>query len=129
MELTVEFTSVLAQAQQMIGTNGVDRFVGNLGMVAQMKPDVLDKFDADAWADMYSESLGVDPKMIIGNERVGFIREARAEAARKQEMMESVAQQASAAKDLGSVSTDQPNLATDMLNQLQGYGSPSGVDA
>jgi hypothetical protein len=129
MDLSVEFTSVLAQAQQMIGTNGVDRFVGNLGMVAQMKPDVLDKFDADAWADMYSESLGVDPKMIIGNERVGFIREARAEAARKQEMMESVAQQASAAKDLGSVSTDQPNLATDMLNQLQGYGSPSGVDA
>lgn len=128
MELNVEFTSVLAQAQQMIGTNGVDRFVGNLGMIAQMKPDVLDKFDADVWADMYSESLGVDPKMIIGNERVGFIREARAEAQRKQEMLESAAQQASVAKDLGGVKTDEPNMAMDMLNQLQGYGSPSGVE-
>jgi hypothetical protein len=128
MELNVEFTSVLAQAQQAIGTNGVDRFVGNLGMIAQMKPDVLDKFDSDAWADMYSESLGVDPKMIIGNERVGFIREARAEAQRKQEMIESAAQQASVAKDLGGVKTDEPNMAMDLMNQLQGYGSPSGVE-
>lgn len=128
MELSVEFVSVLAQAQQMIGTNGVDRFVGNLGVVAQMKPDVLDKFDADAWADMYSESLGVDPKMIIGNERVGFIREARAEAQRKQEMLESAAAQAGVAKDLGSVKTDEDNMAMDMMNQLQGYGSPSGVE-
>jgi len=128
MELSVEFTSVLAQAQQMIGTNGVDRFVGNLGTIAQMKPDVLDKFDADVWADMYSESLGVDPKMIIGSERVGFIREARAEAQRKQEMLESAAQQAAVAKDLGGVKTDESNMAMDMMNQLQGYGSPSGVE-
>jgi len=127
-ELNVEFTSVLAQAQQMIGTNGVDRFVGNLGMIAGMKPEVLDKFDADAWADMYSDSLGVDPKMIIGNERVGFIREARAEAQRKQEMLASAQQQAAVAKDLGGVKTDEPNMAMDMLNQLQGYGSPSGVE-
>lgn len=128
MELEVEFTSVLAQAQQAIGTNGVDRFVGALGMVAQYKPDVLDKFDSDAWADMYSESLGVDPKMIIGNERVGFVREARAEAQRKAEMMESVNAQADAAQKLGSVKTDEPNMAMDLLNQLQGYGSPSGTE-
>ena len=128
MELEVEFTSVLAQAQQMIGTNGVDRFVGNLGVIAQMKPEVLDKFDGDVWVDMYADALGVDPKMIIGNERVGFIREARAEAQRKQEMLESAQQQAGVAKDLGSVKTDESNMAMDMLNQLQGYGSPSGVE-
>jgi hypothetical protein len=26
----------------------VDRFVGNLGAIAQMKPDVIDKFDSDS---------------------------------------------------------------------------------
>lgn len=128
MDLNVEFTSVLAQAQQAIGTNAVDRFTGALGVVAQFKPDVLDKFDADVWADMYSDSLGVDPKMIIGNERVGFIREARAEQARKAEMLESVNAQADAAQKLGSVKTDEPNMAMDMLNQFSGYGSPSGVE-
>ena len=40
MDLNVEFVSMLAQAQRAIGTNSVDRFVGNLGAIAQMKPDV-----------------------------------------------------------------------------------------
>ncbi|MHB1371260.1 MAG: portal protein, partial [Pseudomonadaceae bacterium] len=34
MELNVEFVSMLAQAQRAIATNSVDRFVGNLGAVA-----------------------------------------------------------------------------------------------
>jgi hypothetical protein len=52
MDLNVEFVSMLAQAQRAIGTNSVDRFVGNLGQIATMKPDILDKFDSDQWADM-----------------------------------------------------------------------------
>jgi len=128
MELNVEFTSMLAQAQQAIGTNAVDRFTGALGIVAELKPDVLDKFDSDAWADMYSENLGVDPKMIIGNERVGFIREARAEAQRKADMLEQVNAEAEAAAKLGTVKTNEPNMAMDVLNQFSGYGSPSSVE-
>jgi hypothetical protein len=31
MPLNVEFVSMLAQAQKAIGTNSIDRFVGNLG--------------------------------------------------------------------------------------------------
>jgi hypothetical protein len=42
-----------------------DRFVGNLGVVASFKPDVLDKFDSDKWADIYSDQLGVDPELIV----------------------------------------------------------------
>ena len=59
----VEFVSMLAQAQRAIGTNSIDRYVNNMGMVAQMKPDVLDKFDSDVWADSYADMLGVDPKL------------------------------------------------------------------
>lgn len=127
-DLQVEFVSVLAQAQRAIGVNAADRFVNSLGIVAQMKPDVLDKFDSDAWAEMYADSLGVDPKMIIGNERVGFIREARMEQQRKEEQLMSIQAQAEAAQKLGSVKTDERNAATDLLNQVSGYGSPSGVE-
>lgn len=129
VELNVEFTSVLAQAQQAIGTDAVDRYVNTIGVVAQLKPGVLDKFDEDVWADQYADALGVDPKMIIGNERVGFIREARAEQERKQAAMDSAAQQASVAKDLGAVDTgDGGNMAMDVMNQFAGYGSPSGTE-
>ncbi|WP_300379622.1 portal protein [Henriciella sp.] len=127
-ELQVEFVSVLAQAQRAVGTNGIDRFIGSLGVVAQMKPDVLDKFDADQWAEMYSDSLGVDPKMIIGNERVGFIRQARAEREQQEQQMAAAAQQAETASKLGSIDTSGQNGATDVLNMFQGYNSPSAVD-
>ena len=69
MDINVEFVSMLAQAQRAVGTNSIDRFVGNLGMVAQMKPEVLDRFDADQYAEIYGDMLGVDPRLIVADER------------------------------------------------------------
>ena len=77
MDLNIEFVSMLAQAQRAIGTNAVDRFVGNLGAIAQMKPDILDKFDQDQWADVYADMLGVDPSLIVADKDVALLRDAR----------------------------------------------------
>lgn len=128
IELNVEFTSVLAQAQQAVGTDAVDRYVNTIGVVAQMKPGVLDKFDEDVWADQYADALGVDPKMIIGSERVAFLREERAKQQQQAEAREAAAQVAATAKDLGSVETAGGNMAMDVMNQFSGYGSPSGTE-
>lgn len=81
MDLNVEFVSMLAQAQRAIATNSVDRYVSHLGAVAQIKPEVLDKLDADYWADMYADSLGIDPKLIVSSEKVALIRQQRQQAA------------------------------------------------
>ena len=124
MELNVEFVSMLAQAQRAIGTNSVDRFVGNLGVVAQIKPDVLDKFNADEWADAYSDMLGVDPKMIVANENVAMIREARNAAAAERAQQEQMMQSAVAAKDLASAKTNDPNMLTNVIDMFSGYNSP-----
>ena len=74
MELNVEFVSMLHK-HNCIGTNSIDRYVNNMGMVAQMKPDVLDKFDSDAWADGYADMLGEDPKLVVAGEKVARIRQ------------------------------------------------------
>lgn len=124
MELNVEFVSMLAQAQRAIGTNSVDRFVGNLGVVAQMKPDVLDKFNADEWADAYSDMLGVDPKIIVANENVAMIREARNAAAAEREQQEQLMQSASAAKDLAAAKTAEPSALTNVIDMFSGYNTP-----
>ena len=123
-ELQVEFISTLAQAQRAIGVNSIDRFVANLGVIAQFKPDVLDKFDQDKWADSYSDMMGIDPEMIVSNEKVALARKSRAEQAARMQQAEQAAVEAKAAQSLGSVKTDSPNLATDMLSQVQGYSSP-----
>ena len=121
MELSVEFVSMLAQAQRAIATNSVDRFVGNLGAVAQMKPDVLDKIDSDYWADSYADMLGVDPKLIVPGDKVALIRKQRAEAQQAQAQAAQMQQQADMAAKLGSVDTSGQNMMTDITRQFSGY--------
>lgn len=117
MELNVEFVSVLAQAQRAVATNSIDRFVGNLGAVAQIKPDVLDKFNADNWVDAYSDAMGIDPDLIVPSNQVALIRQARAQQAAQQAQSEQAAMAVDAATKLGGISTAQPN----MLTGLTGY--------
>ena len=125
MELNVEFVSMLAQAQRAIGTNSVDRYVNSMGMVAQMKPDVLDKFNSDAWADGYADMLGVDPNLIISGPEVAKIRQQRAQAQQQAAQQEAQNQAAENMSKLGKV--DAGN-AMDMMNQFSGYNSPSPLE-
>lgn len=126
MELSVEFVSMLAQAQRAIGTNSVDRYVANLGAVASFKPDVLDKFDADKWADSYADMLGVDPNLIVGTDQVAVVRQTRAKMEAQRAQMEQVKQMSEVGRNLGTVQTgDGTNAGMDIINQFSGYGSPS----
>ncbi len=130
MELQVEFISVLAQAQKAIGTNSIDRFVSGLGYVAQMKPEVLDKFDGDAWVDVYSDKYGIDPKLIVPGDQVAMIRKARNDAQQAQAQQAAMQQQAETAKSLAQSPTGtNTNALMDVMNQYSGYNSPSAVEA
>jgi hypothetical protein len=129
MDLSVEFVSMLAQAQRAIGTNSVDRFVGNLGAVAAFKPDVLDKFDADQWADIYSDMLGVDPSLIIADKNVAMVRDARARAQAAQAQAQAMQQNSQTVKNMAQAPTGgQQNALTDVMNMFSGYNSPSAVE-
>ena len=125
MELSVEFVSMLAQAQRAIGTNSVDRYVNNMGMIAQMKPDVLDKFDSDAWADGYADMLDVDPKLVVSGEKVAKIRQQRAQA---QEQMARQEQANQAAENMAKVGRNDAQNMRDIMNQFSGYNSPSPLE-
>lgn len=121
IELNVEFVSMLAQAQRAIATNSIDRFVSNLGALAQIKPDVLDKFDSDKWADAYADMLGVDPELIVPGDQVALVRQQRAEAAQAEQQAAIAEQQANTAAKLGSVRTDEPNAMTSVMDAFTGY--------
>jgi hypothetical protein len=121
MDLNVEFVSMLAQAQRAIGTNSVDRFVNNLGMVAQFKPETLDKFNSDKWADMYSDMLGVDPELIVPDDKVALVRQQRAQQQQQAQQMAAAQQAADAAQKLGSVDTSKSNALTDATRAFSGY--------
>lgn len=123
-EINVEFISMLAQAQRAVGANTVDRFVGNLGAVAQFKPEALDKFDADAWVDAYSDMLGVDPTLIVANDQVAMVRQQRAQAQQQQSQMMQAEQQAKIQKDLAAAKTSEPSALTNVIDMFSGYNTP-----
>ncbi len=123
MELRAEFVSMLAQAQRAVGTNSIDRFVGNLGVVAGIKPDVLDKFDSDRWADAYADMLGVDPELIVPGEQVAIIRQQRAQAQAQVREQAVAAQGAAVAKDLSIAGGGGPEGLTNVVDMFSGYNT------
>ena len=120
-ELGVELISILAQAQRAIGVNSIDRYTASLGAMAGLKPEVLDVLDEDRWAEVYAESLGIDPSIMRDRREVEALRAQRAQAAAAQQQMAAVQQLSGAARDLGSVDTTQPSALTDVMAGLQGY--------
>jgi hypothetical protein len=128
--LNIELVSILAQAQRAIATNSVDRFVQNLGMIAQFKPEVLDKFDADYWADNYSDSLGLDPQYIVPEDKVLMARQQRAQAQAAAQKSALMNQGADTASKLANVPTQDgsSNAGSDIMNMFsQGLGAPQGA--
>ena len=121
LDLQVEFVSMLAQAQRAIQTKSVDRFVMTLGQIATFKPDVLDKFDQDYWAEAYADALGVDPKLIVGDSQVAIVRKQREtaqQAAQAAAMGESITKSAS---NLAGADTSGQNALTDATAAFSGY--------
>lgn len=116
-KLNVEFVSMLAQAQRAVATNAVDRFVANLGAVASIKPEVLDKFNADRWTDDYADMIGVNPELIVPDEQVAQIRQQRAQAQQAAQQSALINQGADTAAKLGGIDTSKQSALTDMAGQ------------
>ena len=117
--LNVEFVSALAQAQRATATGSVDRYVMALGQIAAVKPDVLDKLDADQWADYYADRLGVPPQIVVAGEQVALIRQQRAQQQAAMQQAAMAEQAAGAAAKLGGVDTSKPNALTDLAQAAQ----------
>lgn len=103
-EVMIEYTSVLAQAQKMTMVNSQSRFLSSLGMMAQMKPEVLDKFDADAAVDDLADALGINPKTVVSGRQAALIRRQRqAEAAAQLQAQQAMMAGAQASQEDGEV--------------------------
>jgi len=81
VDLDVEYISMLAQAQKMVGTTGIEQMVAFIGNLAAANPQALDKLDTDEAIDHYSDALGTPPKVIRTKEEVDAIREEKAKEA------------------------------------------------
>lgn len=127
MDLKVEFVSTLAQAQRAVGVQSIDRLIGTVGAIAGLRPDVVDKLDTDQIVDAYADSLGVDPTLIVADDKVAIIRQERAQAAQAQQQAEAMPAMAQFAKTASDINLTEDNALSSILGMFQGYNSPTGV--
>lgn len=115
LPLKVEYESIMAQAQKQAGLASLDRFSGFVGQVAAYDPSILDKVDRDQMVDEYGERSGVPPRIIVPDEQVAAIRQARAKAAQAQQAAEAAAKLAPAAKQLSETDVSGDNALAALL--------------
>jgi hypothetical protein len=114
-DLQVEYISMLAQAQKAVSTGSIERGVAFVGQLSAVKPDVLDKIDADEAVDVYFDYIGVPPSIVVPDEEIAAIRERRMQrqqAAEQAEMAATVAPAAKQGADAAAVLADAQNNAS-----------------
>ena len=85
MELKIQYISVLAQAQKMVGITVVDQWSAGVVNDASIDPTALDIINFDEKNRAKADMLGVPAKIINTPEEVAARRKARAKAAAEAE--------------------------------------------
>lgn len=107
-DLKVEYISIMAQAQKLVGIATIDRFVGFVGGISQVSPTVLDKIDSDKLVDVYADLTGISPVILRGKDEIDELRAKREKAVSAQQQNEQMQQMGQTASNLSKadLSTD-----------------------
>jgi hypothetical protein len=110
--LTVKFISALAMAQKAAQVSNIERVALFTTSLVSIKPDIIDKFNADGAFNKYVDGLGADPELVVPQAQVDQIRQQRAQmqaAAAQAEIQKNTAAAAdsgaSAAKQVAQVNS------------------------
>ncbi len=85
--LRVEFVSLLAQAQKLVGTGAADRYMALAGRAAAVWPEALDCLNVDRLLDSYAETLGLPVSLTRPQEERDALRRERAGSAGREQAL------------------------------------------
>jgi hypothetical protein len=115
MPLKIEYISVLAQAQRMVGITAIEQSVGFIGNIAALFPEAKDKLNVDEAIDQYTDMLGTPPKIIRSDDMAGKIRAERAQQQAAMIQAQNAAAAVQGAKVLSETDTGGNNALTALL--------------
>lgn len=119
--LTVEYISILAQAQKAIAAGTIERSLQFTGLMIQSGfPEAADSINPDAMQAAYYAAIGAPPTILRDAEQVAGIRQARAEQQQQQMMAEQGMAMAQGAKTLAETPTEGDTALTAMLGAMGG---------
>ena len=117
MAMDVEYISILAQAQQQyVITPIMDTVNSTIGMATQAQlPEILDKISWDEVVDQLASLNGIPPSIVVSDEQVAQIRQARAQQQAQVNAAQMGMQASQTAKTLSQADTSKQNALTELL--------------
>lgn len=119
-KVSVEYLSIVAAAQKLLSTSGIERLASFAGNLAAVKPDVIDKVNFDKAMDTYADALGVKPELVRTDDEVAALRADRAKQQQQAAQQQQAMAAAQGAKTLSETDTSGDNALTRMLNTVPG---------
>ena len=118
-ELSVEYVSMVAQAQKMSGVSATNQYLGVLFNLAQADQSVLDNINFDVVARKTAKMIGVEPDMLNDEKVVSAIREQRAQQQAALAQQQQAVNELQMAKEASDIELNK-NSALDKAIQAQG---------
>lgn len=119
MPLKVNYVSIMAEAQKLVGVSSVERFLGFVQNVAGFDQTVLFKVDTQQMVDVYGDILSIPPKIIRSDEDAQAMQAEVARAQQAKERMERIQMGAQAANQLAGADMSGDTALTRVVDELQ----------
>lgn len=111
LEIEVEYISILAQAQKMVATSGIEQLAGFVGNLSAVFPEARHKFNATEAIDEYANAIGTSAKIINSDEEVQEMQQAEQQQMQMQQAMAAGAAAADSARVLSDTDMSDSNSA------------------
>lgn len=118
--LKVEYVSLLAQAQKLVGVNAINQVAQFVGFLASVSPDVMDKLDLDEMVEEFAKLVGVAPQVLRDSQTVRQIREQRRQQQQMAQAAELAPGLAQGAKNLSEIDPNQNTMLQNVMGSMAG---------
>lgn len=122
--LRVEYISVMAQAQKLVGIESIEKFAGFVGQIIQVNPDAQagDNVDIDQMIDVYGDMTSIPPGIVRSSDQIAEIRANRQKQQKIVQQQQQNAQAAQTAQTLSQTDTGGGQNALQSLMQQSQAG-------
>lgn len=119
--LKVEYISIMAQAQKLLGIGSLERFVGFVAQLPAIDPSgsYLAKIDVDQLIDIYADTLSLKVGVVRPDEQVAAIKQAQAQAQAQAAQQEQMNMAAQTQKTLSETNLDGDSALNRLMQQAE----------
>jgi hypothetical protein len=114
-DIKIEFISIMHQMQQATGLVSIRTLMQEVQQIAAIRPDVIDKINADAVVDELARITGVRPKTILSQDEVTALRQQRAE---QESLREEGQAMLAATQGVKNLSASDPTKLSELVGSL-----------